>query len=440
MMNEKCSGFVAAMALASCGALPAHSRVAPIARSQIESVVPQALALYAELHEHPELSNQEQRTASVIAKRMQMLGYEVHEKVGGHGVVGVLKNGPGVLVMLRTDMDALPVLEQTNIPGASVARAKDESGREVPVMHACGHDLHMAALMGTAEILANHRNLWAGTLVLVAQPAEERLSGARAMLKDGLYARFGKPTVAFAIHVHDKLPAGSVGYTYGPFAASADSVDLIVHGRGGHGAYPQDAVDPIVIAAKIVLSLQTIVSRENDPLDPVVISVGSIHGGLKHNTIPDDVKLELTVRTYHPESRRRVLAAIARIANAEAEAAGAKEKPTMVITEGTSATVSDETWTRRALEALGSVVDTGAIVAIRPEMGSEDFGEYAAGSVPTVMLQVGAVEPQKYEAFKTHGEPLAAIHSGQFLPAQPRTLQTAILVETTVALRYFQRD
>ena len=439
-MNKKRSGFVAvAVALASCGALPGRTQMAQISQTQIDRVIPQALALYAELHAHPELSNQEQATALLIAKRMRSFGFEVHEKVGGYGVVGVLENGKGAVVLLRTDMDALPVLEQTQIPGASVVRAKDDSGRDVPVMHACGHDLHAAALLGTAEILASHRELWVGTLVLVAQPAEEKLSGARAMLKDGLYARFGNPTVALAIHVHDKLPVGTIGYTYGPFAASADSVDLIVHGRGGHGAYPQDTVDPIVIASRIVLSLQTIVSRENNPLEPVVVTVGSIHGGLKHNTIPDDVKLELTVRTYQPESRRRVLAAIERIANAEAAAAGATDKPTMVITEGTSAAVSDESWTRRAIEALGPVLEPSAIVALRPEMGSEDFGEYSASGVPTVMLQVGAVEPKQYEAFKLHGTPLAAIHSGQFLPAQPGTIRMAILVETTVALRYFRR-
>lgn len=425
------------LAVASCGAAPAPaSGVTP---RQAADAAARATALYGALHAAPELSLQEANTAARLAKELQKLGFEVHQNVGGHGVVGLLRNGPGKTFMLRTDMDALPVQEQTGVEGQSRVRAKDDQGNEVPVMHACGHDLHMAAWVGTAELLSQRRAAWTGTLMLVAQPAEERLMGARALLADGLFKRFPKPDLAFAIHVHDQLALGSVGYTVGPFAASADSLDLEVHGRGGHGAYPQSAIDPVVIAARIVTALQTIASRENNPFEPVVVSVGSIHGGNKHNTIPDSVKLQLTVRTYGVETRKRVLAAIKRIADAEAAAAGAPRPPTLNITEGTAAAVSDPDQTRAAVAALRATLPAGALVELPPEMGSEDFGEYGRAGVPSVMLQVGVVEPTRFAAAKAKGEALPSIHSGLFLPTQG-SLAQAIQVESSVALAFLSKS
>ncbi len=426
-----------ALAVAACGALPAQETA--VTRRAAADAAARASVLYGALHAAPELSLQEAKTAARLAEELQRLGFEVHRNVGGHGVVGLLRNGPGKTFMLRTDMDALPVEEQTGIEGRSRVRARDERGNEVPVMHACGHDLHMAAWVGTAELLSQRRAAWTGTLMLVAQPAEERLMGARAMLKDGLFSRFPKPELAFAIHVHDQLALGSVGYTVGPFAASADSLDLEVHGRGGHGAYPQFAIDPVVIAARIVTSLQTIASRESNPLEPVVVSVGSIHGGNKHNTIPDSVKLELTVRTYGIETRKRVLASIKRIADAEAAAAGAPRPPTLTISEGAAAAVNDPEQTRAAVAALRPAFAAGALVALPPEMGSEDFGEYARAGVPSVMLQVGVVDPARLAAAKAGGAALPAIHSGHFLPA-PGSLEQAIRVETSVALAFLAKS
>ncbi len=433
---------LAVLGVASCGALHA-SNAKPLAAPQvsardIDALLAGADALYEELHRQPELSNQEQQTAARLTQNLRQLGCEVSVNVGGFGVVGVLKNGPGKTLLLRTDMDALPIEEATGVPFASTLHAHDAAGLEVPVMHACGHDVHMAAWVGTATYLSKHRNQWSGTLMLIAQPAEEKLSGARAMLKDGLLTRFKRPDVAFAIHVHDQLPIGSVGYTLGPFAASADSVDLVVHGRGGHGAYPEHTIDPIVMASRIVLGLQTIVSRENDPFDPVVVTVGSIHGGTKHNAIPDSVKLELTVRTYLPQTRTRVLGAIKRIANAESAAAGSDIPPTITVLEGTATAVNDPAQTKVAVDGLRRVLPADAFVELPREMGSEDFGEYASAGVPSVMLQVGVAAPELVAAAKRGGAPLVPLHSGKFLPVRPDSLRMAILVETNAVLTFLR--
>jgi hippurate hydrolase len=419
------------LAGASCAATPAkHAVVTP---QQVASVAGRASVLYAELHAAPELSGQEAHTSARLAQRLRELGFQVEEGVGGYGVVGVLKNGVGKTLWLRTETDALPVEEQTGSPSASRVRARDADGEEVPVAHACGHDLHMAAWAGTAELLVRRRAEWHGTLVLVAQPAEETLSGARALLAAGLLTRFPKADLAFAIHVHDQLPLGTVGYTAGPFAASADWLDLEVRGRGGHGAYPQNALDPIVIAARIVTTLQTIVSRETDPFEPAVVSVGAIHGGSKHNVIPDNVKLKLTVRTYGVENRKRALAAVKRIAEAEASAAGAPP-PVLTIKEGTAAAVNDPVQTRALVTALGAVLPDVKLRELPPEMGSEDFGEYAKAGIPSVMLQLGVVDPKRFAAAQAGGEPLPGAHSSKFLPYEPGSLALAIQLETAVAL------
>ena len=309
-MKRRCVALLGSCVLMAAGAAGQTKPAAWTAPSaeQINAIYPEVEAFYLDLHRTPELSLHEQQTAAKLAARMKALGYEVTTGVGGTGVVAVLRNGQGPTVLLRTDMDALPVEEKTGLPYASQVVVKNDSGATVPVMHACGHDVHMASWVGTARLMAANRQRWNGTLILIGQPAEEIGAGASAMLKDGLFTRFPKPDFALAIHDDAGLPAGQVGYTSGYTMASSDSVDITIFGRGGHGAQPQNTVDPIVIAARTVLALQTIVSRETNPLDPAVITVGTIHGGTKNNIIPDEVKLELTVRSYKPEVRKRLLA------------------------------------------------------------------------------------------------------------------------------------
>src|ERR1700680_4972625 len=329
---------------------------------EVRAVYPLSEALYLDLHQHPELSKHVVQTAAKLANEIRQLGYEVTTGVGGTGVVGVLKNGAGPTVMLRTELDALPVTENTGLPFASTVRTKDDSGMEVPVMHACGHDVHMTVWVGTAARMVQERARWHGTLVLIAQPAEEVVKGAKAMLADGLYSRFPKPDYVVALHDSPKVPAGKIGHTPGYILASSDSVDVTIYGKGGHGAAPQTTVDPVVIAARTVLALQTIVSREKDPQEPAVVTVGSIHGGTKHNIIPDEVKLQLTVRTYDRKVRQQVLDAIARIARAEAAAAGAPREPAVAVVESTPST-----WNDPKLNARGAG-------APRPQVGADHRG------------------------------------------------------------------
>src|SRR5712691_8830835 len=294
---------------------------------EVDAVYPDIETLYIDLHRNPELAFQEVQTAAKLAARVRALGYEVTSGVGRTGIVAVMKNGPGPTVMLRTELDALPVEEKTGLPFASTVVTKNASGQSTPVMHACGHDIHMAAWAGTARLMAEHRDRWHGTLVMVGQPAEEGGGGAAAMLKDGLFTRFARPDFALSLHDDDTLPAGTIGYHPGLFRAMSDGVTITVYGRGGHAAMPYNAVDPVVLASRIVLALQTVVSRENNPIDPVVVTIGSIHGGTQGNIIPDEVRLQLSVRTYTADVRTRTLAAIRRIAKGEAEAAGAPREP-----------------------------------------------------------------------------------------------------------------
>src|SRR5438552_6333031 len=299
-------------------------RTAAISK-KLDAELPDLESLYKHLHSHPELSLHERETAARMGKELSGLGFEVTSGVGGTGVVALLKNGPGPIVLVRTDLDALPVTERTNRPYASAVKVRDKAGNEVGVMHACGHDMHMTCWVGTARVLASLKDRWSGTLMFIGQPAEEIGSGARMMLDDGLFRRFPKPDYALALHCDSRLQAGKVAYTEGLALANVDSVDILVHGRGGHGSAPHTTVDPIVVAARIVLDLQTIVSRETNPLDPCVVTVGSIHGGTKHNIIPNEVKLQITVRTTKDAVRKHTLDAIERIAKAAAQGAGAPE-------------------------------------------------------------------------------------------------------------------
>jgi len=398
-----------------------------------ESLWPILQPLYEDLHEHPELSFQETATAAKMAERLKSLGFTVTTGVGRTGVVGILKNGAGPTVMLRTELDALPIEEKTGLPFASKATGKNPAGETVPVMHACGHDVHMTAWVGAATTLANDRKSWHGTLMMVGQSAEEIGAGAQAMLADGLFTRFPRPDFALAIHDNDSLAAGTVGIKAGPLLASADSVTIVVHGKGGHGARPHKTIDPIVIAAKIVVSLQTLVSRENDPFDPAVVTVGSIHGGTKHNIIPDEVRMQLTVRAYKGEVRERLLRGIERIAKAEATAADAPQPPDITLSDKSPVTVNDGALAARVATALRKSLGEARVTEAIPIMGAEDFSQYAASGVPILMMWVGAVNPDTLERARRDGTMLPGLHSSLFAPDAEATIMTGVEALVTAA-------
>ena len=402
---------------------------------QVDAVYPEVEALYLDLHRSPELSMQEQQTADKLARRVHALGYEVTTGVGGTGIVAILRNGEGPTLMLRTDMDALPVEEKTGLNYASQVVVKSNSGTSVSVMHACGHDIHMASWIGTAMLMATNRDRWHGTLILVAQPAEETGEGAPAMIKDGLLTRFPRPDFALAIHDSANQPAGQVGYTSGYAFAAADVVDITIFGIGGHGGRPHNSIDPVVIAARTVLTLQTIVSRETNPFDPVVITVGAIHGGTKHTIIPDEVKLSLTVRTYRPEVRKRVLASIERIAKGEALASGAPKEPLVKVTLLAHATYNDPVLTKRLVVKLQNVLGQSNVVEVEPTMVGEDFAEFNLAGIPSAILWIGGVNSEKFSAAQKAGTQLPQLHSSLWAPDYASTLRTAITVETTELLQ-----
>src|SRR5689334_2730267 len=405
--------------------------------AEIDTYYPDLQTLYQDLHRNPELAFQEVQTAGKLAARLKTYGYEVTTGVGRTGVVGLLRNGAGPTVMLRTELDALPVAEKTGASFASTVVTKNLAGATVPVMHACGHDLHMTAVVGTAKWMAEHRAQWHGTLMIVGQPAEETIGGAEAMLKDGLFSRFPKPDYAIALHDDDTMPAGTIGYHAGPFRAISISPALTMYGRGGHGAMPFNTIDPVVLAARTVMSLQTIVSRENDPMDPVVLTIGSIHGGTQANVIPDEVTLGLNIRTYSEETQKRVLAAVMRIARAEAVSAGAPREPTMTMAESGHVVVNDPALTRRVAAALQKAMGTQQVIEMAAKMTSEDFAEYGRAGVPSVLLHIGAVNPAKLAESRRTGIPVPAPHSPEWLPDLEPTLKGAIRGETVALLDLF---
>ncbi len=387
--------------------------------------------LYQHLHRHPELSFHEEKTAARIAGELNKAGFEVTENVGGFGVVGILKNGKGPTILLRTDLDALPVKEETGKPYASKVQTKDDSGKEVSVMHACGHDIHMTAFVGAARLLAGIKDQWKGTLVMIAQPAEERGAGAREMLKDGLFQRFPKPDYCVAQHVAATLPAGTVGCVPGYALANVDSVDIKVRGLGGHGAYPDTTKDPVVLAAQIVLALQTIVSREISPTDPAVVTVGSIHGGAKHNVIPNEVDLQLTLRSYTDEVREKTLAAIRRICKGLGQAAGLPDDllPEIVVkNEFTPATYNDPELVGRLRKNLESLIGKDKVVTSEAVMAGEDFSRYGRteDKIPICMFWLGAVEPGAMEESERSGKALPSLHSSLFAPDPEPTIKTGV--------------
>ena len=430
---------------------------APVAAQQsldamIDRELPQLVNTYKMLHAAPELSHYEVKTSAFLAQQLRALGYEVTENVGryentqwkGHGVVAVMKNGAGPTVLVRSDMDALPVEEKTGLPYASTVKTNNDAGQEVSVMHACGHDVHVTSLIGTATMLARLKDQWHGTLVLIGQPAEETIDGAKAMLADGLYSRIPKPDYAIALHDSADLETGKISYAPGYAMANSTSVEITIRGLGGHGSKPEATKDPIVVAAQVILALQTIVSRENSPLDPAVVTVGSIHGGAKSNIIPDEVKMLLTVRSYKEEVRQHILSSIERITRNIAAAAGIPDDRAPIVkaseSETTPALYNDPQLTERVAKTLQNALGAENVVQIPPIMASEDFGRYSLDhQIPSLLFNLGAVEPAKVAASKQSGKPLPSLHSSLFAPVPEPTLRTGVKAMTAAVLELMKK-
>jgi hippurate hydrolase len=416
-------------------------------RPQVDAELPSLLTLYRDLHAHPELSHHEERTATLLAGELRKTGYTVTEHLGkysdgspGFGIVAVMKNGSGPTVLVRTELDALPVEEKTGAPFASQVRGKNAAGQDVGVMHACGHDLHMMSLLGTAQALAKWKDRWSGTLMLVGQPSEETVEGARAMLADGFYTRFPKPDYALALHNEPTLEAGKVGLVSGPVYASATTIEVRIRGVGGHGAHPESTKDPVVMAAQYVLALQTIVSRQTLPLEPAVVTVGSIHGGSKNNIIPDEVVLQLTVRAFNEEVRKNILASMERMARGIALAAGVPDDraPIMKVfdDESVPATYDDPKLVLRLKGVFAGALGEGNVVDLKPIMVSEDFGLFGLEGhrIPLVLFLLGTSSAQQLEESRRTGKPVASLHSSLFLPQAEPALRTGITATTSAVL------
>jgi len=425
--------------------LPLAMAAAPAAADpladQVRADMPSLMNLYRDLHAHPELSMQETRSAGLLAAEARRLGFDVTAGVGKTGIVAVMRNGPGPVLLLRADMDALPVVEQTGLPFASTVRATAAaSGVESGVMHACGHDTHMTTWVGTARRLAAMKSAWSGTLVMIAQPGEETGVGAAAMLDDGLYTRFPKPSHVIAFHDSASLPAGIVGYTPGYALANVDSVDILVRGVGGHGAYPHTTKDPIVLASRIVMALQTLVSREVDPQQPAVVTVGSFHAGAKHNIISDEARMQLTVRSYTDETRRILLDGIRRIARGEAIAAGIPDDKMPVVTlregEHTPATFNTEKLTASTAALLTRRFGAARVTRQPPVMGGEDFSRFwlADKSIESLIFWVGGVPQAKWDEAAGDPAKLPSLHSPFWAPEADTVIETATEAMVTAAL------
>ena len=422
-------------------------------QSLADADLPSLLGIYKDIHTHPELSAHEERTAALVAKELRAAGCQITEHLGkyeksdlkGYGVVGVMKNGDGPTVLVRTDMDALPVEEQTGLPYASKVVVKNDEGKDVHVMHACGHDAHISMFIGVVRALTKLKDQWHGTILFVAQPAEETGNGARALLRDGLYQTFGKPDFALGFHDKADMQTGHIGVTEGYTYANVDSVDVTVLGVGGHGAYPHKTKDPIVLAAEMINAWQTIASRENNPLDPIVVTVGSIHGGTKHNIIPDEVKMQLTVRTYKADVRERVLAAIDQIAKGIATAGGVPPERVPIVSiakdQFTPATYNNPELTKRLVAVWKKSLGNENVEIVDPTMGGEDFSEYSLPdhSIPAVDFHVGAVDAEKVAESKKTGKPLPSLHSSKFAPVPEPTIRTGIVAMTAAVLELMKK-
>jgi hippurate hydrolase len=420
--------------------------------AMIDREIAQLVSTYKMLHAAPELSHYEDKTSAFLATQLRSFGYTVTEHVGkydrpqfsGFGVVAVMKNGDGPTVLVRADIDALPVEEKNNVPYASKVKTKNEVGQEVSVMHACGHDVHITNLIGVAKILAALKDQWHGTLILIGQPAEETVDGAKAMLADGLYTRFPKPDFTIGLHDSADAEAGKVLYAPGYAMASSTSVDLIIRGLGGHGSKPEATKDPIVTASQTILALQTIISRENSPLDPAVVTIGSIHGGTKRNIIPDEVVLQLTIRTYKEEVRQHILASIDRIAKGVAMAAGVPEDRAPILkvieSENAPSLYNDPQLTERLANAIGKAIGTDNMIKSPPLMESEDFGHLSLDhQIPSFYFWLGAMAPEKIAASRKSGKPLPSLHSSLFEPLPEPTLRTGVKAMTTAVLELMKK-
>jgi len=418
----------------------------------VNNQLPNLLDIYKGLHTNPELSHQEARTSALLAGELRKAGFTVTERVGkypdgtqAYGVVAILENGPGPRLLIRADMDALPIVEETGLPYASHVRTKNPAGQDVGVMHACGHDIHVTTMIGTARALAAMKNQWHGTVMLIGQPSEETVDGANAMLADHLYERFGTPDMAIALHDTNEHPAGAVGITSGPTLSGATSIDVTIRGIGGHGSRPDLGKDPIVMAAEFIMQLQTIVSRQEDPRNPVVVTVGDIHAGTKRNIIPDEAKMELTLRAFSEKSRETALDGIRRAAKGVAVANGVPDDRAPVVTvldnEGAHVTYNDPALTARMKSSLVRTLGAPQVSDDPPLMVSEDFGLFGLDGhkIPTVMFMLGAMDPAKFAAAEAQGKKLPGMHTNNFEPLAEPTLRTGVQTMTTTAISLLQK-
>lgn len=396
--------------------------------ANLGGLLPELKAIYTDIHSHPELSMQETRTAGIAAEKLRALGYEVATGIGKTGVVGLLRNGNGPTVMLRADMDALPVKEATGLPYASSVTGTDSAGKTVPVMHACGHDMHVTWLIGAATLLSHARDAWHGTVMAVFQPAEETAAGAQAMIDDGLFKRFAKPDVVLGQHVMVGS-AGVLGWRSGVITSAGDSFQIRLFGRGAHGSMPQASIDPVVMAAATVLRLQTIVSREIAPTDAAVVTIGSLQAGTKENVIPDEAIIKLNVRTFDEQVRKRVLSAIQRIVNAEATASGAPNAPEITTLDRYPLVRNDAEATKRVVDSFHKHFPAERIQETKPTSASEDFGSFGAQwHTPSVFWFVGGTDPATYEEAKRTGRmnEIPTNHNPRFAPVINPTLETGV--------------
>lgn len=394
--------------------------------------------VYLEYHQTPELSFEEEETGKRLGGQLKEAGFTVTQEVGGFGVVAILENGPGPTVMVRTDLDALPVTEDTNLPYASKVKVTDSTGATVGVMHACGHDIHLTCVVGVARYLATHKDAWSGTLMMIGQPAEERGSGATAMLNDGLFEKFPKPDFALALHCHSSLATGKIAMRPGYSMANVDSVDVTLFGSGGHGAYPHTTIDPIVQAAKFVMDVQTIVSREVSPIEPAVITVGSIHAGTKHNIISDECKLQLTVRSYSEDVRQLLINGIKRKAKSAAMSVGAPE-PEFKVSEGTPSLFNDEELTKRIRKTLATTIGDANVKVGEQVMGGEDFSQYGRAGVPILMYSLGVVDQKRLDRFKELKAPVPSLHSPRFYPDFDGAIETGVVTMVTSVIELMKK-
>lgn len=420
--------ILAFASVASSQEISAKEAIAKKLDGEIGSLV----ETYKHLHSHPELSLQEEKTSALLAKELSKLGFDVTPKVGGHGIVGILRNGTGPTVLVRADMDALPVTEKTDLPYASKVRVRDKNGRDVGVMHACGHDIHMTSWLGAARVLTQLKDRWKGTLIFIGQPAEEIGAGARMMLEDGLFKRFPRPDMCFGLHCDPRSPYGYVGYSEGMLLANVDSIDITVKGKGGHGSAPHMTIDPIVLAARMVLDFQTLVSRENNPQEAAVVTVGSFHGGTQYNIIPSEVHLQLTVRTFKDDVRAHMLEGIDRMAKAAAASARAPEPVIKVEDKNfTPALINDAALAKKTAKAFGSVLGQDRVVLMPPILGGEDFGRFGRAGVPSFFWFIGTQHPATVAEAKKAGTQLPGLHSDFFAPVPEQSIRVGA---TTLSL------